>query len=247
MTASSPASGPPSGEPSAVSRGAAERRAAAAQVLVDDPAEPALSAAAAHHLERVLRLRPGEHVAAADGRGGWAMCRFAGGRRLEPDGPLHREPLPSPVLTVGFAPVKGERAEWVVQKLTELGIDRIVVVAAARSVVRWNAERERAALERLRRVASEAAAQCRRVWLPAVEGVVAPAALAGPGMALAEPGAAPLTSACTGVVVGPEGGWDEAELGQGWPTVGLGEHVLRAETAAVAAGVLLAAQRAGTV
>lgn len=227
--------------------GGAERRGAAAQVLVEDPSDPVLSGAAAHHLERVLRLRAGERVVAADGRGGWAMCRFAGGRRLEPDGPAHQEPAPAPLLTVGFAPVKGERAEWVVQKLTEVGVDRIVVVAAARSVVRWSAERERAALERLRRVAAEAVAQCRRVWLPAVDGVVPPAALAGPGVALAEPGAGPLTAACTGVVVGPEGGWDEAELGQGWPTVGLGEHVLRAETAALVAGVLLAAQRASTV
>jgi 16S rRNA (uracil1498-N3)-methyltransferase len=49
------------------------------------------------------------------------------------------------------------------------------------------------------------------------------------------------------VLVGPEGGWDDAELAAGLPRVGLGPHVLRAETAAVVAGALLCALRAGTV
>ena len=95
-----------------------------------------------------------------------------GARRLEP------------ALTVAFAPIKGERPEWVVQKLTELGIDRIVPLRSERSVVRWTAQRGQAAVERLRRVAREAAAQCRRVWLPEVAETVAFADLAmlgGPG------------------------------------------------------------------
>ena len=69
---------------------------------------------------------------------------------------------------MAFAPVKGERPEWVVQKLTELGIDRIVPLFSERSVVRWSGARGQATVERLRRVAREAAAQCRRVWLPEV-------------------------------------------------------------------------------
>ena len=69
---------------------------------------------------------------------------------------------------MAFAPVKGERPEWVVQKLTELGIDRIVPLLSERGVVRWTGERGKATVERLRRVAREAAAQCRRVWLPEV-------------------------------------------------------------------------------
>lgn len=230
-----------------MSAASTERRAAAAQVLVDDPARPLVSGAQAHHLERVLRLQAGETVVATDGRGRWTLCRFAGGGRVDPQGPPVDEEPPTPVLTVAFAPVKAERAEWVVQKLTELGVDRIVVIAAARSVIRWNGERERAALERLRRVATEAACQSRRVWMPEVSGVVPLAALGGDGLALAEPGAPRLGPHCTGVAVGPEGGWDAAELEMGWPTVGLGPNVLRAETAAVAAAVLLAAQRAGTV
>jgi 16S rRNA (uracil1498-N3)-methyltransferase len=223
------------------------RRAAAAQVLVDDPARPVVTGAQAHHLERVLRLQAGETVVATDGRGRWALCRYGGGRRLEPQGAPADEAAPAPAVTVAFAPVKGERTEWVAQKLTELGVDRIVVIASARSVVRWSGDRERAAMERLRRVVAEAACQSRRVWLPEVSGVVPLDALSGRGLALAEPGAPPLGTGCTGVVVGPEGGWDRAELEMGWPTVALGPNVLRAETAAVAAGVLLGAQRAGTV
>lgn len=230
-----------------MSAGGAERRAAAAQVLVDDPGHPELSGPDAHHLERVLRLRPGELVVAADGRGAWTRCRYLGGRRLEPEAAVHHEPAPERPVTVAFAPVKGERAEWVVQKLTELGVDRIVVVAAARSVVRWSGDRERTALERLRRVAAEAANQSRRVWLPGVEGVLPLAALADRGLSLAEPGAPPLDAGCRGVAVGPEGGWDETELALGWPTVGLGANVLRAETATVAAGVLLTGPRTSTV
>lgn len=158
---------------------------------------------------------------------------------------------------MAFAPAKGDRAEWVVQKLTEIGVDDIVVVRAARSVVRWEGGREGAALGRLRRVAAEAMNQSRRVWLPDVRGPVALHALASdaaasitraPGaMALAEPGGAPFGASTTGIAVGPEGGWSEEELALGWPTVSLGDGVLRSETAAVVAAVLLSAQRAGTV
>ena len=74
---------------------------------------------------------------------------------------MQSEPAAVPALTVAFAPVKGERPEWVVQKLTELGIDRIVPLVSERSVVRWSGARGKATVERLRRVAREAAAQCR--------------------------------------------------------------------------------------
>ena len=66
-------------------------------------------------------------------------------------------------------------------------------------------------------------------------------------MALAQMGGPPPRRADQVVAVGPEGGWDEAELAAGHPVVGLGPGVLRAETAAVVAGVLLVALRDGTV
>ena len=129
----------------------------------------------------------------SDGRGRWARTTWRGEGTLERltdgagiggDGAVLSEPPAEPALTVAFAPVKGERPEWVVQKLTELGVDRIVPLRTERSVVRWDGARGRATVERLRRVAREAAAQCRRVWLPEVGDTVAFAdlpALGGPG------------------------------------------------------------------
>ena len=230
-----------------VAAGVATRRRAAAQVLVEDPAHPVLDPLDAHHLGRVLRLGAGEAVVATDGRGRWASCRYTTGGTLEQEGPVELEPAASPTLTVAFAPVTAERPDWVVQKLTELGVDRIVVLSTARSVVRWEPARARAVLARLRRVAAEAAAQSRRVWLPEVTGVVGLGALERSGTALAEPGGGPLDPRVTGIAVGPEGGWSPEELAAGRPTVGLATHVLRAETAAIAAGVLLGARRAGSV
>jgi 16S rRNA (uracil1498-N3)-methyltransferase len=236
------------------------RAAAAAQVFVDDPAHPVLADDDEHHLGRVLRLRPGEEVVAADGRGRWARTTWTGGGALAPlgdgvgvggDGAVQFEARLEPPLTVVFAPVKGERPEWVVQKLTELGIDRIVPLQSERSVVRWSGARGKATVQRVRRVAREAAAQCRRVWLPEVRDTVAFAdlqTLGGPGeVGLAQLSGDRPTVSQHVVAVGPEGGWSSDELASGLPTVGFGLSVLRAETAAVTAGALLASLRTGTV
>ncbi len=238
----------------------AVRAAAAAQVFVPNPARPVLTDEEAHHLGRVLRLRDGEEVIAADGRGQWARTTWRGAATLEPitnatgiggDGALQFEAPTEPALTVAFAPVKGERPEWVVQKLTELGIDHIVPLRSERSVVRWTGARGQASVEKLRRVAREAAAQCRRVWLPEVGDTVPFAdlpTLGAPGeVVLAQLSGERPTLAQRVVAVGPEGGWSTQELGSGLPTVGFGLSVLRAETAAVTAGALLASLRTGTV
>jgi 16S rRNA (uracil1498-N3)-methyltransferase len=214
---------------------------------VADLDRPSLDPDDRHHLERVLRLRSGELVTASDGRGGWRPCRL--GPELDPTGDVARDPPPSPPVVVAFALVKGERPEWVVQKLTELGADRIVPFAAARSVVRWDAERAARQVERLRRVAREAAGQCRRTWLPAVEDMATFEQLAGrPGAVLADrDGEPPWLPVGGPVLVGPEGGWSDEERAGGLPRMALGPHVLRAETAAVAVGTLLGALRAGLV
>lgn len=191
---------------------------------------------------------------ASDGRGRWAMCSFVapGALALEAEGDVVEEPAPAPALTVAFAPVKGERTEWVVQKLTELGIDRIALVVAARSVVRWDPARQRSVLDRLGRVVREAGAQSRRVWLPELVGpsplaeVVSSAGSAS-GLALAEPGGGELPATLAGIAIGPEGGWAPEEVALGRPLVRLADHVLRTETAAVAAAALLCARRTGTV
>jgi 16S rRNA (uracil1498-N3)-methyltransferase len=242
----------------------AVRAAAAAQVFADDLDHVAVAEEDLHHLGRVLRLRRGEEVVVSDGRGSWVRTRWAGeggpAASLEPvrdaagvggDGTVQSESRVEPPLTVVFAPVKGERPEWVVQKLTELGIDRIVPLRSERSVVRWTGSRGEATVTRLRRVARDAAAQSRRVWLPDICDTVSFAALptlGAPGeVVLAQLSGDGPTAAQRVVAVGPEGGWSTAELAAGLPTVGFGLSVLRAETAAVTAGALLASLRTGTV
>jgi 16S rRNA (uracil1498-N3)-methyltransferase len=219
-------------------------RRSAAHVIVDDLAVPVLRADDRHHLERVRRIRADEIVTVTDGRGSWRPCHLVGGALVEA-GPVTSVERPSPSVAVGFAVVKGDRPEWVVQKLTELGVDRIVPLHTERSVVRWTGDRAERHLERLRTIVREAAMQSRQVWLPVVEPVTELAdAVTVRGACFAEPGGGPLTDATTFVLIGPEGGFSPAELTAPIPRVGLPGGVLRAETAAVAAGVLLATLRA---
>jgi 16S rRNA (uracil1498-N3)-methyltransferase len=223
-------------------RRAEARPATAAHVFVDDLTSPALRPDDRHHLARVLRIRAGEPVTASDGAGRWRLCRF--GPALEPDGDIVVVPRPDPPITIAFAVPKGDRPERVVQQLTEAGVDRIVPFMAEHSVVRWDAERADRHVARFRVIAREAAMQSRRIWLAEVAALATFAEVAAmPGAALADmDGDAPALTHPT-VLVGPEGGWSPAERTAGPPAVSLGPHVLRAETAAVAAGVLLAALR----
>src|SRR5205085_6800279 len=139
---------------------------AAAHVFVADLDAPVVADDDLHHLSRVLRLRAGEVVTASDGAGRWRPCSFADAAALTLAGEVECEPAPSPAITVGFALTKGERPEWTVQKLTEVGVDRIVPVAAARSVVRLAGERAATQHRRWEKVAREAARQSRRVGVP---------------------------------------------------------------------------------
>jgi len=219
-------------------------RRSAAHVLVADVEHPVMDADDHHHLARVLRLRTGAEITVGDGRGAWRPMCFTGGQDLEPHGDVMVSPRSTPPLTVAFAPTKGDRPEWVVQKLTEMGIDRIVPIQCARSVVRWDAERADRQVQRWRRISREAASQSRQLYLPTVEPVTELAALAAAGpMRFAEPGGGPVMVDEMPVVVGPEGGFTEDELRLATDTVGLPGGVLRAETAALAVGVLLAAAR----
>lgn len=222
---------------------------AAAHVFVADLGQPRLSPDDEHHLARVLRLRAGEEVTASDGAGGWRRCRFQGAAALESISEVAASPAPVPAITVGFALTKGERPEWTVQKLVEAGVDRIFPLTTARTVLRWDAAKGAREVARLRTVALGAAMQSRRVWLPAVEDVTSLRSLltAASGVAMAQVGGRALDISWPTVVVGPEGGWDEAELALGLPQVSLGPSVLRSETAAMAAGLLLCALRSGVV
>jgi 16S rRNA (uracil1498-N3)-methyltransferase len=222
----------------------------AAHVFVDDVSSPELADDDRHHLERVLRLRPGEEVTVADGRGGWRCCRYVGAGQLDVAGPITMAETVLPSVTVGFALTKGERPEWVVQKLTEVGVDRIVPVLTERTVARWDGERAARHVQRLRAIARAAAMQSRRIRLPRVDDVTPfgqVVADVGPAAALAERGGGPISLDRPVVLVGPEGGFSAVEAACGLPTVDLGPAVLRAETAALAAGILLCALRVGLV
>jgi 16S rRNA (uracil1498-N3)-methyltransferase len=214
--------------------------------FVEDLDDPALDPADRHHLERVVRLRSGDPITVADGAGRFRACRF--GPALEAVGDIGLEAAPEPAVTVCFALIKGERPELVVQKLTELGVDRIVPFAAGRSIVRWDAVRAARHVERLGTVARAAAAQSHRARLPEVTPLATFAEVAAlPDAARCDRGGVPPGLDRPTLLVGPEGGWTDEEQAVDLPTVGLVDHVLRAETAAIVAGALLCTLRVGMV
>jgi 16S rRNA (uracil1498-N3)-methyltransferase len=211
-------------------------------VFVDDLDLPVLDDGDDHHLRRVLRLRDGAEITIADGHGSWRSATL--GHQVVPVSNVIDEPVLDPEIAIAFAVVKGDRPELVVQKLTELGVDRIVPFVSSRSVVRWDVDRAARSIERMRRVAREAAMQCRRARLPVVESLTDfDDVIARPGAALADlEGGAP-TLARPLVVIGPEGGWTDDERGRARARVNPSAYVLRAETAAFAAASLLTGLR----
>ena len=220
-------------------------RHSAAHVFVDQLDTPTLGDDDQHHLGRVLRLRDGESVTASNGRGQWRACVWRDGA-LEVAGEVVASAPPSVRCAVAFTPVKGDRNEWAVQKLTEIGIDEVIILAPTQhSVVRWSdADKQ---LRKLRVVAREAAMQSRRVWLPNIVGLAAlHEVCAGDGAAVADPDGVALHAGVSLVVVGPEGGFAEDELPAGVPRVQLGDTILRAETATLVAATLLVARRASS-
>jgi 16S rRNA (uracil1498-N3)-methyltransferase len=227
---------------------AATARSAVAHVFVVDIEAPEVTAEDAHHLTRVLRARDGEVVSLADGAGAWRRGVVAGGA-VEATGEVLRPPPARPTITIVMAVAKGDRPEWAVQKLTELGVDRIVPLVTARSVVRWDEARAARHLTRWRLVARQAAMQSRALRLPVIDEPVGFAELVAgdrTGLVLAEPGGGAPDLTRPTVLIGPEGGWTPEELAVGFPHVGLLPTVLRTETAAVVAATLLLALRHAT-
>jgi 16S rRNA (uracil1498-N3)-methyltransferase len=214
----------------------------------------------AHHLARVLRLRPGALVEAADGGGRLFRVRIEtlGAReawgtildRSDESAAARESPC---AITLAQAILKGERMSWLVQKATELGVARIVPLETARVVGRVPAGRLTSRQQRWERVAREAVKQCGRAVVPSVE---APRPLAA---VLAETGAHDAAWLCWEgggaavgevardagrlrrllLLVGPEGGFTAEEVAQaeraGARLVGLGPRILRAESAGLVA------------
>ncbi len=203
----------------------------------------------AAHLSRVLRAAPGECYEISDNQCVY-LAEIESARKdrvvfrvLEP---VESVPPPADV-TLLAALFKFDRFEWMIEKVTELGVARIVPVVAERS------ERglDKAALKRIerwRRIALEASQQSRRARLPEImeaEPFDRAIARTAPNRILLDelPGGQPLAasiqSAEVSLLVGTEGGWTDDErraaLAAGWQAATLGSTILRAETAAMAA------------
>lgn len=212
-------------------------------VFVDSLDELVVADDDLHHLRKSLRLRPGDPLTASDGQGSWVACLLGSDSALTAVGERVYQPMRSRPATVAFSLVKGSKPELAIQKLTELGVDQIVVLDAERSVVRWDDDKVAANLERWGRIAREASMQSHRVRLPKIEALV-PAGewLVRPDVHAAQFGGRAIAADVHSIAIGPEGGWSPAEAAANETrTVTLGSTVLRTETAAIAAATLLCA------
>jgi 16S rRNA (uracil1498-N3)-methyltransferase len=194
------------------------------------------------------RLSPGDPVILVDGSGREAVGRLTrvarNGLDVEIESVRLAPPDPLPPLILCVAAVRAERLAWIAEKATELGAARLTLVSTERTQ-RFRASE--ALLPRLSRVVREAAKQSERARWPAITGPVPLSELLvaeGSGNRLildssgeAFPPELPLEP--TVLLVGPEGGWCDAELADalaaGWVATSLAAGKLRAETAAVAA------------
>lgn len=217
------------------------------------------------HARRVLRLGPGDLLTGLDGLGGRHPLRVARVERdrlvLEPAAAPERDPAPGepgaplPWIEVATALPREKRAEALVDQLTQLGLAALAPLSAERT---QGPRRELSGgrRRRLERAAREACKQCGRSWLPVLEEsrttadwlalrTGGPILLLDPAArerladaAVLAPGAGTRARPLS-ILVGPEGGFTPEEhaaaLAAGARAVRLGPHVLRIETAAVAA------------
>lgn len=210
-----------------------------------------LESAKAHYLRDVLRLGEGARLEVFDGKGNKAEAHLTsvGPTCVRLDvGAAEQDDAPHCALTLYVAPPKGERADWLVEKSTELGVARIVWIETARSITVPEPGSNKA--QRWQRLAESAATQCGRSTVPILEGPVRLADI----LATREPEQLRLVGdfagppivdllvdapSSVGCLVGPEGGLTADELAHcdraRWLRASLAPHVLRVETAAVAA------------
>jgi 16S rRNA (uracil1498-N3)-methyltransferase len=206
-----------------------------------------------HYLQRVLRLDHGDKVEVVDGSG-----RLFAGVLGEDDvhqlSVVYEEPLPAARI-VFAALIKGNRWDTLLEKVAEIGATKIVPIEAKRSVVTIKSSKVEKKLDRWQKVLDGAARQCERLSRPTV---AAPASLADALEAYDAERTLLLDEVETGAPwprwesevtvrlgIGPEGGWTEEEREtwreHGAESVGLGANLLRAETAAMAAMMMVRA------
>jgi len=216
----------------------------------------ALSVEQANYLMNVLRLRQGARVLAFNGRDGEFAASLAPvsrkGAALLIETRLREQEHPGDIDYL-FAPLKHARLDYVAQKAVEMGVRRICPIITRRT------QTSRINLDRLRANAREAAEQCGVIWLAEVleERTLAKALagwLAERTLVFCDEDAPPESAAATlasraapaaiGLLIGPEGGFEEEERAMilRIPDVvrlNLGPRILRADTAAVAALALI--------
>jgi 16S rRNA (uracil1498-N3)-methyltransferase len=209
----------------------------------------------AHHLRDVLRCRPGEIVHLVDenrGRYRTVLDRVTKeqvvAKILNKEAPATR---PAFSISLAQAVLKGEKMDWMIQKATELGADRIIPIVTERTIVRPRAERESHRRDRWQKIAKEAAQQCGRTDIPVIQPTLSleelcdnPPAAAHKLVLWEQEQDRSLRSALTDlknsllVLIGPEGGFPLSEIEKlrkaGWISVSLGRRILRAETAGLA-------------
>ena len=207
---------------------------------------------AVRHLVQVLRMGSGERLTVFNGEGGEYAAELVDvGRRsarlrIDAHDPVSREaPL---AVTIAQCVSKGDRMDYALQKATELGAVAFAPVLSARGVVKLDGERWEKKVEHWKGVVTGAAEQSGRTRVPTVAAPERFETYAGaprPGLKLilapggdAQLAGLPPLDVPVTALIGPEGGFDEAELAladhQGWHRLALGPRILRTETAPVA-------------
>lgn len=239
-----------------------------------DEGPPELSPTDREHALKVLRIAAGERLLGLDGRGhAWELEVLKAERRaleLRATGQAWSEPPPGapgaplPWIEVWSPLPKGGRAEDLLDALTQIGVARFVPLLTARSEVQARALSS-GRRERLERSARAALKQCGRLWMPEVpeekefmEALQGPATRFWLDREAPEPLSASLAAAGEpawtrerplALWIGPEGGWTEEEraalAASGATPARLGPHMLRLETAAVAALAVVVERCAG--
>ena len=212
-----------------------------------------LTADEARHLREVLRLKPGDVVSVFDGEGKEFSARVVQARRefaeLELDDEITTARPESPLqITLAVALLKGEKFDLVVQKATELGVNKIVPLITRYADIKLRDQSDATKrVARWQRIALEAAKQSGRAVVPKVENPNPfESVLKNPCLLFSEKEGQGLTRIETDkitAIIGSEGGWSDEELDQaraaGAQIVTLGGRILRAETAAITAADLL--------
>lgn len=214
-----------------------------AHILVDDIEKPELSEEKQHHLTNVRRIKIGTKVTATDGKGAWSIFRFIG-QSLENIDAVHYSEKREPALTVAVSLTKSGKLDLTVQKLTEIGVDELILFASENSVPIWDESKQSKNEQRLNRIIQSALEQSEGIWLPKLSFLSSFNDVAQiSGMTMADYNGDRITSSCKCLAIGPEGGWSPAEDSLNLPKVSLSQQVLRSETAAIVGASLMSAHR----